>query len=216
MNTHILVSAIVAIASTLTYAAPFELPSLPYGYEALEPFIGKTTLMTHHLKHHAKWVAILLRRCKCMRCRLFFLVITCWLSTQNNLRLPFQRYVATAKMLIESGGALLKNLSQEQIIVAISSGAELHSDNVVLFNNVAQSWNHNFYWHSMKPGGGGEPHGMLADKIKEDFGSYDKLMGEMEKVAMTTFGSGWAWLGYHKMNGKLIVTKTTGEVWCAQ
>lgn len=115
-------------------------------------------------------------------------------------------------MLIESGGALLKNLSQEQIIVAISSGAELHSDNVVLFNNVAQSWNHNFYWHSMKPGGGGEPHGMLADKIKEDFGSYDKLMGEMEKVAMTTFGSGWAWLGYHKMNGKLIVTKTTGEV----
>jgi Fe-Mn family superoxide dismutase len=145
-------------------------------------------------------------------CRILFLIITCRFSTQNNLGLPFQRYVATAKMLIESGGALLKNLSQEQIIVAVSSGAELHSDNVGLFNNVAQSWNHNFYWHSMKPGGGGEPHGMLAEKIKEDFGSYDKLMGEMEKVAMTAFGSGWAWLGYHKMNGKLIVTKTTGEV----
>jgi Fe-Mn family superoxide dismutase len=115
-------------------------------------------------------------------------------------------------MLIASGGALLKNLSQEQIIVAVSSGAELHSDNVGLFNNVAQSWNHNFYWHSMKPGGGGEPHGMLAEKIKEDFGSYDKLMGEMEKAAMTTFGSGWAWLGYDTRNGKLIVTKTTGEV----
>jgi Fe-Mn family superoxide dismutase len=132
--------------------------------------------------------------------------------TQNNFGLPFQRYVATAKMLSESGGDLLKNLSQEQIIVAVSSGSELHSDNVGLFNNVAQSWNHNFYWHSMKPGGGGEPHGMLAEKIKEDFGSYDKLMGEMEKAAMTTFGSGWAWLGFHKMKGKLIVTKTTGEV----
>lgn len=115
--------------------------------------------------------------------------------------------------MIESGGALLKNLSQEQIITAVSSGTELHTENVGLFNNVAQSWNHNFYWHSMKPGGGGEPHGLLADKIKEDFGSYDKLMGEMEKAAMTTFGSGWAWLGFDKYHRKLIVTKTTGEVY---
>jgi hypothetical protein len=55
MNPRMLfVSVIVAIGSSVTYAAPFELPPLPYGYEALEPFIGKTTLMTHHLKHHAK------------------------------------------------------------------------------------------------------------------------------------------------------------------
>jgi Fe-Mn family superoxide dismutase len=64
----------------------------------------------------------------------------------------------------------------------------------------------------MKPGGGGNPHGLLADKIEKDFGSYDKLMGEMEKAAMTTFGSGWAWLGFDKKHQKLVVTKTTGEV----
>ncbi len=52
----IFVSAIVAaiIGSSGTHAGTFELPDLPYGYEALEPTIGEKTLRTHHLKHHAK------------------------------------------------------------------------------------------------------------------------------------------------------------------
>jgi Fe-Mn family superoxide dismutase len=34
----------------------FELPSLPYAFDALEPFIDSTTMQIHHDKHHAAYV----------------------------------------------------------------------------------------------------------------------------------------------------------------
>lgn len=34
----------------------FELPALPYAYDALEPFIDKKTMEIHHDKHHATYV----------------------------------------------------------------------------------------------------------------------------------------------------------------
>jgi len=46
---------LVAFASAS--AAPFELPELPYKYDALQPIIGEKTLRTHHTKHHAKYVS---------------------------------------------------------------------------------------------------------------------------------------------------------------
>jgi len=36
---------------------PHQLPQLPYGYDALEPFIDKETMTLHHDKHHATYVA---------------------------------------------------------------------------------------------------------------------------------------------------------------
>ncbi|AKT43892.1 superoxide dismutase [Chondromyces crocatus] len=75
-----------------------------------------------------------------------------------------------------------------------------------LFNNSAQVWNHTFYWHCMKPGGGGEPTGELADAIKRDFGSFEKFREEFANAATTQFGSGWAWLVLDK--DKLAITKT--------
>ena len=35
---------------------PFMLPALPYGYEALEPYIDAETMHFHHDKHHAAYV----------------------------------------------------------------------------------------------------------------------------------------------------------------
>ena len=75
-----------------------------------------------------------------------------------------------------------------------------------MFNNAAQVWNHTFYWHSMKPGGGGKPTGAIAAKIDADFGSYDKFVEEFKAAGATQFGSGWAWLVLE--GGKLKVTKT--------
>ncbi len=75
-----------------------------------------------------------------------------------------------------------------------------------VFNNAAQVWNHTFYWHSMKPNGGGKPTGAIADKINEDFGSYEKFAEEFKTAGATQFGSGWAWLVLD--GGKLKVTKT--------
>ena len=63
-----------------------------------------------------------------------------------------------------------------------------------IFNNAAQLWNHNFYWLSMKPGGGGEPSAELARQIEESFGSYRDFRTQFAAAAVGEFGSGWAWL----------------------
>ncbi len=68
------------------------------------------------------------------------------------------------------------------------------SSKVGVFNNAAQVWNHTFFWHSLKPSGGGEPSSELAEKIKAAFGSCDKFKEEFKNAAATQFGSGWAWL----------------------
>src|SRR6188768_3598907 len=75
-----------------------------------------------------------------------------------------------------------------------------------VFNNAAQVWNHTFYWHSMKPGGGGKPTGAIAAAIDAAFGGYDKFRQEFANAGATQFGSGWAWLV--KEGGKLAIKKT--------
>jgi Fe-Mn family superoxide dismutase len=75
-----------------------------------------------------------------------------------------------------------------------------------IFNNSAQIWNHTFYWHSMKPGGGGKPYGKVAELIDRDLGGYDNFVKEFKQAAATQFGSGWAWLSYK--DGKLVISKT--------
>lgn len=77
---------------------------------------------------------------------------------------------------------------------------------VGVFNNAAQVWNHTFYWHSMKPNGGGTPTGAIAEKINAAFGSYDKFKDDFKAAATSQFGSGWAWLVLE--NGALKITKT--------
>ena len=75
-----------------------------------------------------------------------------------------------------------------------------------VFNNAAQVWNHTFFWHSMKPAGGGKPTGAIAAKIDSDFGSFDKFKEAFSTAGATQFGSGWAWLVLK--GGKLEVLKT--------
>ena len=58
----------------------------------------------------------------------------------------------------------------------------------------------------MKPGGGGQPTGALAEKIQSDFGSFEQFAEAFKTAGATQFGSGWAWLVLE--NGTLKVTKT--------
>ncbi len=67
-------------------------------------------------------------------------------------------------------------------------------DQIALFNNAAQVWNHTFYWRSMRAKGGGKPTGKIAEKIDTAFGSYDNFKKEFSEAALAQFGSGWAWL----------------------
>ncbi|PKQ01320.1 MAG: superoxide dismutase [Fe] [Alphaproteobacteria bacterium HGW-Alphaproteobacteria-12] len=76
-----------------------------------------------------------------------------------------------------------------------------------LFNNAAQVWNHDFYWRSMAPKGGGQPSGALADRIAQDFGSFDKFKEAFKQAATGQFGSGYCWLVLGE-DGKLKVYGT--------
>jgi Fe-Mn family superoxide dismutase len=84
----------------------------------------------------------------------------------------------------------IDGLALESIIDIASKNAEM----TAVFNNAAQIWNHTFFWHSMKPGGGGKPAGALAKMIDEAFGSYEKFAEQFKAAAVGRFGSGWAWL----------------------
>lgn len=67
-------------------------------------------------------------------------------------------------------------------------------DMIGIFNNAAQVWNHTFFWNCMTQGGGGAPTGLIAEKINQAFGSYEKFASEFKQAALSQFGSGWAWL----------------------
>lgn len=66
--------------------------------------------------------------------------------------------------------------------------------------------NHQFFWKIMKPGGGGEPDGELADAIKRDFGSFDQFQQAFQTAGAAHFGSGWVFLVTDpKQGGKLEI-----------
>jgi Fe-Mn family superoxide dismutase len=104
-------------------------------------------------------------------------------------------YVKTLNELIEGTPHAGKQLEQ---IVKSADGS--------VFDNAAQVWNHTFYWHSMKPGGGGKPSGAVAKAIEQSFGGYDKFRREFAEAGAKQFGSGWAWLVQD--GDKLAVKKT--------
>ena len=111
-----------------------------------------------------------------------------------------QAYITNLNNLIS--GTDLADKSLEEII-KISANDKTKAG---IFNNSAQVWNHTFYWHSMKPNGGGKPSGEVLKQIESDFGSYENFVTEFKNAGATQFGSGWAWLVLD--SGKLKVIKT--------
>ena len=63
-----------------------------------------------------------------------------------------------------------------------------------LYNNAAQVWNHDFYWRSMSPEGGGSPPTRLAQTLSRSFDGVEGLKKELADAANNHFGSGYAWL----------------------
>jgi Fe-Mn family superoxide dismutase len=109
-------------------------------------------------------------------------------------------YVDNLNKLIE--GTEFQGLSLEQIITETAGKV----DKTAIFNNAAQTWNHTFYWQSLKPKGGGEPPAALKQTIEASFDTLDACKKELVAAATTQFGSGWAWLVLD--DGKLKVVKT--------
>jgi Fe-Mn family superoxide dismutase len=143
----------------------FELPPLPYAYDALEPTISKETMTFHHDKHHAAYT--------------------------NKLN---EFVAADPKLAGKTIEDILGMISQ------LPAGVR---------NNGGGFWNHDFFWNTMKQGGG-QPSGKLAEAIDRDFGGLDKLKDEFNTKGAGQFGSGWAWL-IADDSGKLKVTSTPNQ-----
>jgi Fe-Mn family superoxide dismutase len=107
-------------------------------------------------------------------------------------------YVDNLNKMIE--GTEFAGLSLEEIVRKSQGG---------MFNNAAQVWNHTFYWNCLKPNGGGEPAGKLADAINKAFGDFAKFKEQFTAAAMGRFGSGWAWLVTR--GGKLSIESTPNQ-----
>ncbi|MFY9479901.1 MAG: superoxide dismutase [Fe] [Pseudomonadota bacterium] len=107
-----------------------------------------------------------------------------------------QAYVTNLNNLIP--GTEFENLPLEEIIKKSSGG---------IYNNAAQVWNHTFFWNSLKPNGGGEPTGALADAINAKFGSFAAFKEAFTKSAVGNFGSGWTWL-VKKPDGTVDIVNT--------
>ena len=110
-----------------------------------------------------------------------------------------QAYVDNLNKLISNSEFAEESLEH---IIENSSG--------VIFNNAAQVWNHNFYWKclsaksSLQPRADGELHAIINKK----FGSLAAFQEQFNQVALSTFGSGWAWL-VKTPNGDLELLSTS-------
>ncbi|CTP84253.1 Superoxide dismutase [Xanthomonas translucens pv. poae] len=93
--------------------------------------------------------------------------------------------------------ALVERLNAQ---IAGSEFAELPLQDLVrrtqgrLFQHAAEVWNHEFYWRGLRPRGGGEPGGELAERIARNFGDFARFKAEFARMALAVFGSGWVWL----------------------
>jgi len=107
-----------------------------------------------------------------------------------------KKYVETANKLIE--GTEFERMPVEEIIRR-SSGK--------IFNNVAQAWNHAFFWQCLTPDAKA-PGDALDKALSKAFGSVDEFRSSFTKTAVETFGSGWAWLVREK-DGSLKIVSTS-------
>jgi superoxide dismutase, Fe-Mn family len=144
---------------------PYEVPPLPYDYDALEPHIDEETMRVHHDKHH-------------------------------------QAYVDKANAALE--GTEWADRPVEEVLQNLSSLPE--DKQAAVRNNAGGHANHAFFWEIMKPGGGGEPTGPLADAISETFGSFEDLKKQVNDAGVARFGSGWTWLVHDGSGLKVVST----------
>jgi len=119
---------------------------------------------------------------------------------------------------IENARSLVRRTDLERMpleeIVTFAAG----EPGTALFNAAAQAWNHEFYWRSIRPGGGGKAYGIVAELIEANWGTQCAFNQEFVTVAGDRFGSGWAWLVYDGSALSIVATSnaatplTTGQV----
>ena len=149
------------------YMAKYELPKLPYAYNALEPHIDAQTMEIHHTKHH-------------------------------------QAYTNGLNTALESLSAELQNMELTKLLTSLDKVPE-NVRGAVNFHGGGYD-NHTLFWNNMKPNGGGEPGGSVADAIKSSFGGFAQFKEKFSKDTGAIQGSGWGWLAYNPQSKKVEFT----------
>ncbi len=116
-------------------------------------------------------------------------------------------YTATLNTLAEKAGVL------DMEITELLASLDKISDETLrtgIRNNGGGFYNHNLYFETLSPNGGGEPKGALKEKIDATFGSFEAFKEKISALAVAQFGSGWAWLSVTP-KGELVLSKSGNQ-----
>jgi len=142
----------------------YELPKMPYAYDALEPHIDARTMEIHHTKHHQTY------------------------TTKLN----------------DALGKCSSDIQNKDILDILSDLSQVPDElkKAINFNGGGYD-NHKLFWNNMKPNGGGEPGGAVADAITSSFGSFADFKEKFSSTTAVIQGSGWGWLVYNPSSSKV-------------
>ena len=118
-----------------------------------------------------------------------------------------QAYVTNLNNALQ-GQSQFESMSIEDLMRHINEVPE--NVRTAVRNNGGGHVNHSMFWQIMKPNGGGEPTGALADAINSTFGSFDQFKTTFNDNGAKRFGSGWTWLVVDQ-NGKLQALSTANQ-----
>ena len=102
----------------------------------------------------------------------------------------------------------LQNRSPEELVRGLQSLPE--DIRTAVRNNGGGHVNHTMFWQIMKPNGGGEPSGPVAEVIKKTFGGFDTFKKQFNDAGARQFGSGWVWL-VRTSGGKYEIVTTPNQ-----
>ena len=116
-------------------------------------------------------------------------------------------YTANLNKFAEEAG-----VSEKEITKLLGSLDEIPDEKLrtAIRNNGGGFYNHNLYFMTLSPDGGGEPTGILAEKIDQAFGSFESFKEKISALALSQFGSGWAWLSVDK-KGELVLSQSLNQ-----
>jgi superoxide dismutase, Fe-Mn family len=110
------------------------------------------------------------------------------------------------RMLAMVRGTDLETMPLEEVIRVTQRTPTQHA----IYRHAAEVWNHNIFWHSMRPRGGGAPTGVLGELLRERYGSHDHFARAFKDAAGAHFGSGWLWLVWRDGTAEIVTTHNAG------
>ena len=118
-----------------------------------------------------------------------------------------QAYIDNLNKALEKAPAL-QGKTIEEILTDPSSWPE--EVQTAIRNHGGGHYNHSLFWTTMSGNAGGQPSGVILDKINASFGSFDGFKKKFSESAISRFGSGWGWLSVDSTGG-LVVHNTANQ-----